>query len=127
MRTAADVHQAADMFAARQLAPAAPPPSVSGAADARSGDSSLVPARHAAAAGCSRWQCVSGAAAGFRSWLRQLRVLTWREFLVATRNPVDVAGRMLLFAWARIGRDVLGSTYAVEHASTIIAIGFCIC
>ncbi|GIL43410.1 hypothetical protein Vafri_1186 [Volvox africanus] len=32
-------------------------------------------------------------------WLRQVRVLTWRELMAMTRNPADVAGRMLIFCW----------------------------
>jgi hypothetical protein len=27
------------------------------------------------------------------------RVLLWRELLAVTRNPADVAGRMLIFCW----------------------------
>ncbi|GLC35968.1 hypothetical protein PLESTB_000524500 [Pleodorina starrii] len=32
-------------------------------------------------------------------WLAQVRVLTWRELAAMTRNPADVAGRMLIFCW----------------------------
>ena len=32
-------------------------------------------------------------------WGRQFRVLLWRELLAVTRNPADVAGRMLVFAY----------------------------
>jgi hypothetical protein len=36
------------------------------------------------------------------SWFGQLRVLFWRELLAITRNPADVAGRMLIFTWISI-------------------------
>jgi len=36
------------------------------------------------------------------SWFGQLRVLFWREILAITRNPADVAGRMLIFTWISI-------------------------
>jgi hypothetical protein len=36
------------------------------------------------------------------SWVRQVRVLFWRELLAVTRNPADVAGRMLIFCWLGI-------------------------
>ncbi len=32
----------------------------------------------------------------------QVAVLTWRELLTATRNPADVAGRMLVFCWVAV-------------------------
>jgi hypothetical protein len=32
-------------------------------------------------------------------WARQYRALTWREYLAITRNPADVAGRMLVYIW----------------------------
>ncbi|KAG2499204.1 hypothetical protein HYH03_002785 [Edaphochlamys debaryana] len=35
-------------------------------------------------------------------WFRQVQVLTWREVLSVTRNPADVAGRMLIFCWVAI-------------------------
>ncbi|GBF87651.1 ABC transporter G family [Raphidocelis subcapitata] len=35
-------------------------------------------------------------------WLTQFRVLMWRELLAVTRNPADVAGRMLIFAWIAV-------------------------
>ncbi|KAI8467922.1 MAG: hypothetical protein J3K34DRAFT_523385 [Monoraphidium minutum] len=36
------------------------------------------------------------------SWFRQFRVLLWRELLAVTRNPADVAGRMLIFTWISV-------------------------
>jgi hypothetical protein len=46
------------------------------------------------------------AAAGLRqslaSWLSLTRTLMWRERLIITRNPADVAGRMLIFTWVAI-------------------------
>ncbi len=45
-------------------------------------------------------------AAGLRqraaSWLSLTRTLAWRERLIITRNPADVAGRMLIFTWVAI-------------------------
>jgi hypothetical protein len=35
-------------------------------------------------------------------WWAQFRVLLGRELLVTMRNPADVAGRMLLFAWVGV-------------------------
>ncbi len=56
-----------------------------------------------AAASC--WQ-------GSQRWLLQLRVLFWRETLVALRNPADVAGRMLLFVWIALLSNVV--VYGVD-------------
>lgn len=36
------------------------------------------------------------------SWATQFRVLLWRQYLAITRNPADVAGRMLIFAWVAL-------------------------
>ena len=32
-------------------------------------------------------------------WLGQVLPLMWREFLITTRNPADVAGRLLTYTW----------------------------
>lgn len=44
------------------------------------------------------WPAAKQAAAG---WLSAYRALVWREALGMTRNPSDVAGRMLTFTWVR--------------------------
>lgn len=31
--------------------------------------------------------------------VNQIRVLSWREFLLITRNPADIAGRLLVNTW----------------------------
>jgi hypothetical protein len=36
------------------------------------------------------------------SWLQQYRALTWRECVKVTRNPADVAGRLLTFTWVAL-------------------------
>ncbi len=46
------------------------------------------------------------------SWLRQYRMLVWREVLLATRNPADVAGRMLTFVWVGLFANLL--TYSLQ-------------
>ncbi|KAF8069576.1 abcG22 [Scenedesmus sp. PABB004] len=36
------------------------------------------------------------------SWWQQFRALVWRETLVATRNPAEIAGRLLVFVWVAL-------------------------
>jgi hypothetical protein len=36
------------------------------------------------------------------SWLQQYRALTWRECVKVTRNPADVAGRLITFTWVAL-------------------------
>jgi hypothetical protein len=62
-----------------------------------------------AASGCLQLGCGCGwtpappsAAAYATSWRSQTRTLLWRELLAVTRNPADVAGRMLTFAWVSL-------------------------
>jgi hypothetical protein len=45
----------------------------------------------------------SSSSAAYRtSWLQQYRALTWRECVKVTRNPADVAGRLLTFTWVAL-------------------------
>lgn len=57
---------------------------------------------------------------GGGSWLRQYRMLVWREVLLATRNPADVAGRMLTFVWVGLFANIL--TYSLQGDATSIAL-----
>lgn len=42
----------------------------------------------------------SNGSTAYRSgWWQQYKALSWRELLKVTRNPADVAGRMLTFTW----------------------------
>eukprot|EP00775_Hariotina_reticulata_P006450 gene6450-6679_t len=38
----------------------------------------------------------------YASWWQQYRALVWREGIKVTRNPADVAGRTLTFAWVAL-------------------------
>ncbi|KXZ56416.1 hypothetical protein GPECTOR_1g370 [Gonium pectorale] len=52
-----------------------------------------------AAAEVAAWGARRHKQAAPPGWLRQVRALFWRELLSMTRNPADVAGRMLIFCW----------------------------
>lgn len=56
---------------------------------------------HAAADEGSR-SSSSSSAAYCTSWLQQYRALAWRECVKVTRNPADVAGRLLTFTWVAL-------------------------
>jgi ATP-binding cassette, subfamily G (WHITE), member 2 len=60
----------------------------SGAVDADGGDGTTAPPTPAN----DRTTYATG-------WFRQYAACLWREFLVITRNPADVAGRTLTFCW----------------------------
>ncbi|KAG2483665.1 hypothetical protein HYH03_017468 [Edaphochlamys debaryana] len=53
-------------------------------------------------------------------WLRQYRLLVWREWLIATRNPADIAMRMLTFVWVGLFSNFL--TYGLPADATGIAL-----
>jgi len=54
-------------------------------------------------------------------WLKQYRTLFGRELLSITRNPFDVAGRTLTFAWVGIVMGIL--YYAMPVSSYRFDIG----
>jgi hypothetical protein len=52
---------------------------------------------------CSPADSSSSSSTAYRtSWLQQYRALTWRECVKVTRNPADVAGRLLTFTWVAL-------------------------
>ncbi|KAG1665475.1 hypothetical protein FOA52_007607 [Chlamydomonas sp. UWO 241] len=53
------------------------------------------------------------------TWLQQFRTLAWRELLLSTRNPADVAGRTIIFTWVGI---VIGLVFWSDGGSEVQAI-----
>ncbi|GFR50617.1 hypothetical protein Agub_g12701, partial [Astrephomene gubernaculifera] len=62
----------------------------------------------------------AGVATSAELWFRQYQMLVWREWLMATRNPADVAGRMLTFVWVGLFSNFL--TYNFPTDATNIAL-----
>lgn len=62
-------------------------------------------------------------------------VLSWRELLLVTRNPTDVAGRVLLFCWAAVFiglvfYDTANSLEGIRCAGVALAtvcVSSCVC
>lgn len=63
-------------------------------------------------------QLVEQAEARTASWLLQVRTLAWRELLLVTRNPADVAGHSLIFCWVGL---FVGLVFFAQ-ANTILSI-----
>ncbi|KAG2426885.1 hypothetical protein HXX76_012672 [Chlamydomonas incerta] len=53
-------------------------------------------------------------------WGRQYRMLVWREWLMATRNPADVAGRMLVFVWVGLFSNFLTYSLPADASSILL-------
>jgi hypothetical protein len=47
----------------------------------------------------------------------------WRELLAVTRNPADVAGRMLIFAWIAVLTGGWQTVLRVPHRVRISGVG----
>ncbi|EFJ48316.1 hypothetical protein VOLCADRAFT_91098 [Volvox carteri f. nagariensis] len=107
MATLAELNAAADAFANAVLA-VPPAPGVSAGVPDYANVPPPRPRKSAAAA--------LAAAAG--RWVRQYRMLVWREWLIATRNPADAAGRMLTFVWVALFAAFLA--YDLESDATSI-------
>ncbi len=57
----------------------------------------------------------------------QYRTLLWRELLSITRNPFDVAGRVLTFAWVGVFMGLLTFGTAVSHPPCLSTAPVCAC